>query len=270
MSNNDGIIIALNQEAKNLGLKRGDAYFQVKAFCKMKEVYVFSSNYTLYADICTRLNLIYASFAPEIEIYSIDESFLYFPNWKNADFISMARELKEKVWQEVHIPIAIGIAPTKTLAKLCNKLAKTRAGVCFWDTIDQKAELEKLNAGAIWSIGRAREKELLRIMYREGYEYRKVMINLMGLEEEKESQLLLFIDENEAENGNKISECKKEALMAVCDALADRYGKSCLHPGLRNAVKDKTNDGKAASWKMKRNMLSPSYTTRIEEVPKVF
>ena len=204
LSNNDGIIIALNQEAKNLGLKRGDAYFQVKAFCKMKEVYVFSSNYTLYADICTRLNLIYASFAPEIEMYSIDESFLYFPNWKNADFISMARELKEKVWQEVHIPIAIGIAPTKTLAKLCNKLAKTRAGVCFWDTIDQKAELEKLNAGAIWSIGRAREKELLRIMYREGYEYRKVMINLMGLEEEKESQLLLFIDENEAENGNKI------------------------------------------------------------------
>ena len=76
LSNNDGIIIALNKEAKALGFRRGEVYFKVKDSCIQKEVTVFSSNYTLYADINRRITSIYMEYAPEIEEYSIDESFL--------------------------------------------------------------------------------------------------------------------------------------------------------------------------------------------------
>ena len=78
LSNNDGVIIALNKEAKLLGIKRGDPFFKVKDFCKSNNITVFSSNYTLYADISRRITSIYLEFAPEIEEYSIDESFLFF------------------------------------------------------------------------------------------------------------------------------------------------------------------------------------------------
>ena len=94
LSNNDGVIIALNQECKNLGFKRGDTYFTVRDQCRARGVNIFSSNYTLYADLSTRLNILYSAFAPEIEIYSIDESFLYFPDWSNADFPQMGKDLR--------------------------------------------------------------------------------------------------------------------------------------------------------------------------------
>ncbi|MFA6938362.1 MAG: DNA polymerase V subunit UmuC, partial [Treponema sp.] len=80
LSNNDGVTIALNQECKDLGFKRGDIYFKEKETYAQKEVEVFSSNYTLYADICRRLNLLYEEYAEKVEMYSIDESFLYVPD----------------------------------------------------------------------------------------------------------------------------------------------------------------------------------------------
>lgn len=127
LSNNDGIIIALTQEAKDIGLKRGDAYFKVKDFCKSHGVEAFSSNYTLYADMSFRLNSIYSLFAERCEIYSIDESFLYLPDLVNLEYTKFARFLKKLVWQQTGIPVSVGIAPTKTLAKLCNKMAKNTA-----------------------------------------------------------------------------------------------------------------------------------------------
>ena len=78
LSNNDGILIAVNKEAKQLGLKRGEPFYKVNAFCEKNNVAVFSSNYTLYADISRRLNQIYMEYAPSVEEYSIDESFLFF------------------------------------------------------------------------------------------------------------------------------------------------------------------------------------------------
>ena len=128
LSNNDGIIVALNAECKALGYKRGDVFFKARDKMEDQGVKVFSSNYTLYADMSSRMNLIYNRYAPEVEAYSIDESFLFYPGWNNADFSEIALDIKQAVTKETGIPVSVGIAPTKTLAKMCNKLAKKRGG----------------------------------------------------------------------------------------------------------------------------------------------
>lgn len=156
LSNNDGIVIALNAECKALGFKRGDVFFQVKKQMEKKKVAVFSSNYTLYADMSSRLNLIYNRWAIDLEIYSIDESFLYLPYMNIDEYTKLAFEIKETVKQETGIPVSVGIAPTKTLAKMCNKLAKNRGGVCNWLEIDQDEELKKYPVGDVWGVGQSK------------------------------------------------------------------------------------------------------------------
>lgn len=153
LSNNDGIIVALSQEAKDLGLKRGDAYFKVRTFCESHNVAAFSSNYTLYADISYRLNSIYSLFAEKNEIYSIDESFLFIPDMVNMDYTAFGRSLKQFVWRQVGIPVSVGIAPTKTLAKICNKLAKKSGGVFSWLECDKDETLRNYKIENVWNIG---------------------------------------------------------------------------------------------------------------------
>jgi DNA polymerase V len=156
LTNNDGIIIALNAECKALGFKRGDVFFENRRKLEKAGVVVFSSNYTLYADMSARMNLIYNRYAPDVEMYSIDESFLFFPMWNNTDYSELGFELKNTVTKETGIPVSVGIAPNKTLAKLCNKLAKKRGGVCDWNKLNQDEELGKYPAGDIWGIGQAK------------------------------------------------------------------------------------------------------------------
>lgn len=165
LSNNDGIIIALNKEAKALGIKRGDPYFKVQSICASKDITVFSSNYTLYADISRRITSIYLEYAPEIEEYSIDESFLFFNkcNWSKREFEELGFELKHRILKEVGIPICIGAAPTKTLAKLYNKKAKEHNGVFVYDETEVDELLAKTECGTIWGIGPARADKLERI-----------------------------------------------------------------------------------------------------------
>ncbi|MCL2806217.1 MAG: Y-family DNA polymerase [Treponema sp.] len=157
LSNNDGIVVALNGECKALGYKRGDVFFKIKDKMEKQGVKVFSSNYTLYADMSARMNLIYNRFAPDVEFYSIDESFLYFPDW-NTNYSEIGYEIKETVKKETGLPVSIGIAPNKTLAKMCNKLAKktcigTIPGVCNWQELNHDEELANYPAGDIWGIG---------------------------------------------------------------------------------------------------------------------
>ncbi|MCL1928129.1 MAG: Y-family DNA polymerase [Treponema sp.] len=159
LTNNDGIIIALNAECKALGFKRGDVFFEVKEKLEKSGVSVFSSNYTLYADMSARMNLIYNRFAPDVEVYSIDESFLFFPDWNNTDYSELGHEVKTAVTRETGIPVSIGIAPNKVLAKMCNKLAKRQGGsaagegVYDWARVDQDEELGKYPVDDIWGIG---------------------------------------------------------------------------------------------------------------------
>lgn len=388
LSNNDGIIVALNQECKDLGFKRGDVYFKVKKELEKCGVAVFSSNYTLYADISARLNLVYCRLCPEVEIYSIDESFLYFPDWKSRDLVDAGRTIRSTVLREIGVPVSIGIAPTKTLAKLCNKLAKKRDGLCCWDELDQDAELKRYPVGDLWGIGyskaallmrhgvttafdlknyplhhakknltitglrtvqelngipaidriertkrrnicssksfaaaveelselklaladytqeavkRMREERsacryvsvylmtnpysdvgdqycncasaelpqpssylpdilgtaliLLERIYRSGFRYRKVMINLLGLEDDGETQGDFFIDRSAREREN--------AFMKAFDSINERYGRGTVHLGVREAPQPMNN------WKMRRDFLSPEYTTSLRDIPLV-
>lgn len=162
LSNNDGIVIALNAECKALGFKRGDVFYQNKHRLEKCGVAVFSSNYTLYADMSARMNLIYGRYAPEIEAYSIDESFLFFPDWRNVDYAEIGIDIKNTVYKETGIPVSVGIAPSKTLAKMCNKLAKNRGGVFDWNTANHDEELGKYAVGDIWGIGEAKAALLKR------------------------------------------------------------------------------------------------------------
>ncbi len=164
LSNNDGIIIALNKEAKALGIKRGDPYFKVRDLCTMRHITVFSSNYTLYDDISRRITSIYMQYAPEIEEYSIDESFLFFDhcNFSLEDWYAIGRELKERIYREVGMPICVGVAPTKTLAKLYNKKAKEHGGVFVYEADKVDALLASTDCSTIWGIGPARSQTLHR------------------------------------------------------------------------------------------------------------
>ncbi len=163
LSNNDGIIIALNKEAKACGIKRGDPFFKVRDICEWKGVTIFSSNYTLYADISRRITSIYMEYAPDIEEYSIDESFLFFDkcNWSIKDYEEIGHDLKHRIAKEVGIPICVGAAPTKTLAKLYNKKAKEHGGVFVYNPAEVDALLETTDCGTIWGIGSARAQKLL-------------------------------------------------------------------------------------------------------------
>jgi DNA polymerase V len=162
LTNNDGIIIALNAECKALGFKRGDVFYQVKHKLEKYGVAVFSSNYTLYADMSARMNLIYNRFAPDVEMYSIDESFLIFPSWNNTDYYELGLELKNTVTRETGIPVSVGIAPNKTLAKMCNKLAKKQGGLCDWSKLNHDEELGNYPVGEIWGVGPSKAAFLKR------------------------------------------------------------------------------------------------------------
>ena len=127
LSNNDGIIVALTKECKALGLKRGNTYFKVKNFCQSNGVQIFSSNYTLYADMSWRLNSIYSLFAQRYEIYSIDESFLYLPEMESSEYSSVAHKLKEMAQQYTGNPSAL--PPPKPWQKYATSLQRKTA-VC--------------------------------------------------------------------------------------------------------------------------------------------
>ena len=110
-----------------------------------------------------RLNVIYARYTPDVELYSIDESFLFFPDWSNVNYSEIAHDIKETAERNTGIPVSIGIAPTKTLSKMCNKLAKKTAnGICDYTNIDQDEALRHYPVGDIWGVGPSKAAFLKR------------------------------------------------------------------------------------------------------------
>lgn len=159
LSNNDGCAIARTSEAKALGIRMGDPYFKIRDLCRAQGVRVFSSNYTLYGDMSGRTNAVYRQFSPQVEIYSIDESFLNLSDVAPALRVELALDLRATVRAWTGIPTCVGIGPTKTLAKLANHIAKTVPvldGVC--DLTDPAAYahwLCRIDVAEVWGIGRA-------------------------------------------------------------------------------------------------------------------
>ena len=164
LSNNDGCIISRSKEAKALGIKMGVPLFKVKDIVEKEKVVVFSSNYTLYADMSRRVMNIISSSSPYTEIYSIDEAFVELSSLP-IDYESYAHQLRQTILQHTGITVSIGIASTKTLAKVANHKAKkddSLNGVCSlvnYNNIDQILELTEV--GDVWGVGRRLSKKLI-------------------------------------------------------------------------------------------------------------
>lgn len=165
LSNNDGCVIARSNEAKALGIKMGAPYYQVRDFMQEKGVAVFSSNYTLYGDMSRRVMTLLAEYTPDFAQYSIDEAFLGLDGLGEGEqLVQYARQIRERVIKGTDIPVTIGIAPTKTLAKVASKYGKSYkgyGGICLIDTEEKRIKaLRSFDVADVWGIGR-RHRELL-------------------------------------------------------------------------------------------------------------
>tara|TARA_R110002094_G_scaffold63029_8_gene73418 strand:- start:3477 stop:4733 length:1257 start_codon:yes stop_codon:yes gene_type:complete len=163
LSNNDGCIIARSKEAKALGIPDLHAYFKVKQLIKRHRVAVFSSNFRLYDDISQRVMDTLRHFSPNIEIYSIDEMFLDFAGM-NHPLHNYGQTIKQTLWKQVRMPVSVGIAPSKTLAKLANYAAKNIQkcqGVCLLDS-PHKLQwlLPRVPVTKVWGVGLRTGKKL--------------------------------------------------------------------------------------------------------------
>lgn len=156
---NDGIIVALTQEAKALGLKRGDPVFKVKDVIRRNDVKIFSTNMTLYAAMSKRITNILRNAVQRVENYSIDESFCYLDGYeKMGDIEDCMRDIVHRIALFTDIPVSVGIAPSKTLAKVGSKFAKKYKGyrsVCLIDTEEKRRKaLTLFELADVWGIGR--------------------------------------------------------------------------------------------------------------------
>ena len=162
LSNNDGCIVARSNEAKAVGIPMGAPLFQVKHLVKKHGVHVFSSNYALYGDLSHRVMEVLRQIECHVEVYSIDEAFISLPVNKRWDRLRYVAELRKRVGQQVGIPVSIGIATTKTLSKLANRVAKKDPRGVF-DLVDNSQTdliLQSMEVGDVWGIGKRSTEKL--------------------------------------------------------------------------------------------------------------
>lgn len=164
LSNNDGCAIARSNEAKALGIKMGDPFFKIKTLIEKEKVAVFSSNFILYGEMSNRIMSILREHVPALEVYSIDEGFGDCRGMDESTLYELGHDLSRKIRQWTGVPVSIGIAPTKTLAKIASKLCKKYPklkGFCYMHKPeDVEKVLKKYPIEDVWGIGRQYTKML--------------------------------------------------------------------------------------------------------------
>ena len=185
LSNNDGCVIARSPEAKKMGISMTQPWYQVKDQYLSRGGVVFSSNYEFYADISNRVMNVLSDLCPEIDIYSIDEAFLDLRTFrKNIDLVNFAYDCKKRIKDWIGVPVSIGIAPTKTLAKLANKVAKDDPRfdgvVILSEPRVIKHFLKSMPIEKIWGIGRKLTAKLENIDIKTAYDLSQVDSRLIG------------------------------------------------------------------------------------------
>ena len=176
LSNNDGCAISRSNEAKALGIPMGAPAFKYERTFRKHNVEVFSSNFTLYGDMSSRVMSILSKYTPNIEIYSIDEAFLKFEGFDNYDLESYCKKIQKIVLKHTGIPISIGIAPTKALSKVANRIAKKfpekTNGVHLIDSDKKKLKaLKWLKIKDVWGIGFRHTERLKNIGIHTAYDF---------------------------------------------------------------------------------------------------
>ena len=168
LSNNDGCAVARSAEVKALGVKMGTPWFQIQDLAKQHGITAYSSNYTLYGDMSNRVVQVLRGFTPNLEIYSIDESFLQIETVlkQYRDTVDFGRQVKQAVKETTGLPVCVGIGASKTLAKFANHLAKKHpqfSGVCDVNAMSREALyqwMSETEVGEVWGIGRQIAKKL--------------------------------------------------------------------------------------------------------------
>ena len=215
LSNNDGCVIARSNEAKALGIPMGAPAFQYYSFFKQKGVKVFSSNYPLYGDMSSRVMSILEQYTPNLEIYSIDEAFLQFKGFDLFDLEAEGYRMRKQVRRWTGIPVSIGMGPSKSLAKIANKIAKKydskTGGIYCINNEDKRVKALKSTAiGDVWGIGRQHCKRLESIGVKNAWQFtmlpndwiRKQM-SILGLRLKKDLQGLPHIQLEEVQPSKK-------------------------------------------------------------------
>lgn len=165
LSNNDGCVISRSDEAKAIELPMGAPIFKWEGFCKVNNISVLSSNYPLYGDMSSRVMAILEQFSPDVEVYSIDEAFLEFKGFDGYDFEDYGNQIRQRILKWTGIPTCVGIAPTKALSKVANKIARKfpneTKGVYVIDSEEKRIKaLKWIKLKDVWGIGRGLQKRL--------------------------------------------------------------------------------------------------------------
>jgi len=176
LSNNDGCVIARSDEAKIIGLPMGAPAFKYKQFFKENNIQVFSSNYPLYGDMSSRVMSILRQFSPDVEVYSIDEAFLQLNILEYDNLNKLGYEMRNRILQWTGLPTCVGIAPTKTLSKVANKIArkfpKETGGTFVIDTEKKRIKaLKWTKIKDVWGIGRRLQKRLSQQNIQTAYDF---------------------------------------------------------------------------------------------------
>lgn len=205
LSNNDGCIVALSPELKALGVKRGEPYFKMKHLIDKHDVHLFSSNYGLYGDMSARVMQILRNYTPELEVYSIDEAFLRLDNLSEKDWLSYGNKIRSTIYKSTGLPVSVGIGPTKTLAKVANRVAKKFAGYKgVFDITDHpkiKSILQWVKTGDVWGVGYRYAEKLKRYGIETAWDLRNTdrkwiqqQMTIVGLRTVKELNGISCID----------------------------------------------------------------------------
>ena len=215
LSNNDGCAISRSNEAKALGIPMGAPAFKYEKVFQKNNVQVFSSNFPLYGDMSSRVMSMLSNYTPNIEIYSIDEAFLKFEGFENYDLQSYCEEIKKTVLKWTGIPVSIGVAPTKALAKVANRISKKfpnqTKGVYLIQSEEKRIKgLKWLKIEDVWGIGFKNAERLKNIKINTAYNFinledswvRKNM-SVVGLRLKKELEGKSVLDLEEVRSPKK-------------------------------------------------------------------
>ena len=163
LSNNDCFVVARSKEAKALGIPDLEPFYKVESILRKNKAAIFSSNYPLYGDLSNRVMLTLSRYSPNIEVYSIDEMFLFLQGFPQ-DLKLYSQEIKQRVWQDTRIPVSVGVAPSKTLAKLANWAAKKIPqcdGVCVLDRAHKwEWLLKRVPVTTLWGVAQRQAHRL--------------------------------------------------------------------------------------------------------------
>ena len=210
LSNNDGCVISRSNEAKALGIPMGAPAFKYNPLFKKNKVHVFSSNFPLYGDMSSRVMSILSTYTPNIEIYSIDEAFLELKGFENYDLEEYGKEIRKKILKWTGIPVSVGIAQTKALAKVANRISKKfdkkTKGVYVISSEEKRIKaLKWLKIEDVWGIGYKHSERLKNHNINKAYDFIKLpdnwvrkQMSVVGLrlKKELEGESVLSLEEN--------------------------------------------------------------------------